>query len=126
VANLGRADYDAGQRRLVARVRRHAPGLVALVGLTVFRELVGERGPVVPGPRSEPIGGRPCWVLPNPSGRNAHFSYPEMLRAFVRLRIDAAARGLLGDEADRPRISSARPAPSAERPGSPGTPSGSR
>jgi TDG/mug DNA glycosylase family protein len=61
---------------------------VALIGVTVFRSLFGRasRFPVRLGLQPERLEGARVFVLPNPSGRNANFSYAEMLAAFQSLR----------------------------------------
>jgi len=71
------------------KIRRYRPEVVALVGITLFRVLE----PLLPDDFSVPGRRRSAtkarariFVLPNPSGRNAHFSYGEMLEAFVSLR----------------------------------------
>jgi len=80
-------EYVAGRARLRAKVRRYRPAVVALVGLTVFRAMFPERkGPVSLGLQEERLGDSAVFVLPNPSGRNANFSYAEMLAAFRALR----------------------------------------
>ena len=80
-------EYVAGRSRLRAKVRRHRPAVVALVGVTVFRAMFPERkGPVTLGRQEESIGESAVFVLPNPSGRNANFAYAEMLSAFRALR----------------------------------------
>jgi TDG/mug DNA glycosylase family protein len=80
-------EYVAGRSRLRAKVRRHRPAVVALVGVTVFRAMFPERkGPVTLGRQQENIGESAVFVLPNPSGRNANFAYAEMLSAFRALR----------------------------------------
>jgi TDG/mug DNA glycosylase family protein len=38
------------------------------------------------GPQPDPIGGAPVWVLPNPSGRAAHYQLPDLAEAFAELR----------------------------------------
>jgi TDG/mug DNA glycosylase family protein len=86
IADLGPADYAAGRRLLLAKLARHRPAVAALVGIMVFRELVLERGPVTCGPRPSRPAGPLLWVLPNPSGRNAHFPYSAMLEEFRRLK----------------------------------------
>ena len=59
-----------------------------MVGVTVFRAMFPERkGAVALGPQPERIGESIVFVLPNPSGRNANFTYAEMLRAFRALRM---------------------------------------
>ena len=90
IEELTRHEYRAGRRRLVAKVRRLRPRIVALVGVTLYRVLFPSRSaaPIrqVLGLRREAIGGAAVFVLPNPSGRNANFSYTEMLEAFTKLR----------------------------------------
>ena len=56
--------------------------------MTLFRSVFGRKTgqPVAIGPQPERLAGARVFVLPNPSGRNANFSYGEMLDAFVRLR----------------------------------------
>jgi TDG/mug DNA glycosylase family protein len=68
-------EYVDGARVLRRKIRRFKPSIVALVGVTLFRSLFSRRG-------GEPVS----FVLPNPSGRNANFSYAEMLAAFRSLR----------------------------------------
>jgi double-stranded uracil-DNA glycosylase len=86
-------DYIGGRVRLRAKIRRYRPLVVALVGVTVFRELFPERkGPVRLGLQPDTIGESAVFVLPNPSGRNANFSYAEMLAAFRALQRHLASR----------------------------------
>jgi TDG/mug DNA glycosylase family protein len=86
IDTLAPAEYAAGRVRLRAKIRRYRPAVVALVGVTVFRAMFPERrGAVTPGLQEERLGGSAVFVLPNPSGRNANFSYAEMLEAFGAL-----------------------------------------
>ena len=85
VADLTRTELQAGRAALERKVRRHKPKLVAVVGITVFRALFPLTKRIAPGPSGQQIGDVPIWVLPNPSGRNAHFSYAEMTAAFRAL-----------------------------------------
>ncbi len=80
-------EYVAGRLRLRRKVYRYRPEIVALVGVTVFRALFPERkGQVTLGLQPERLGVSAVFVLPNPSGRNANFTYAEMLAAFKTLR----------------------------------------
>jgi TDG/mug DNA glycosylase family protein len=80
-------EYVAGRARLRAKVRRHRPEIVAMVGVTVFRAMFPERkGAVHLGLQPERLGESAVFVLPNPSGRNANFAYGEMLSAFRALK----------------------------------------
>jgi TDG/mug DNA glycosylase family protein len=89
--DLGRADYEKGRARLLAKLLEYRPRAAALVGITVFRELWPEisskrlEAKVACGRRAETIGDTALFVLPNPSGRNAHFSYEEMLSVWRSL-----------------------------------------
>ncbi len=81
-------DYEAGRKRLLATARRYRPGVVALLGVTIYRMLFPEARArrVRIGLQSERFAGTRVFVLPNPSGRNAHYSYRQMLDAFQALR----------------------------------------
>jgi TDG/mug DNA glycosylase family protein len=80
-------EYVEGRVRLRRKIRRYRPAIVAMVGVTVFRAMFPERtGPISLGRQAERIGDSMVFVLPNPSGRNANYSYDEMLAAFRRLR----------------------------------------
>src|SRR6188472_294837 len=80
-------EYIAGRLRLRRKILRYRPPIVAMVGVTVFRAMFPERkGPVTLGPQPERIGETEVFVLPNPSGRNANFTYSEMLAAFRALK----------------------------------------
>jgi TDG/mug DNA glycosylase family protein len=79
-------EYVEGRVRLRRKVRRYKPEVVALVGVTVFRALFPDRkGAVTIGLQRERIGDALVFVLPNTSGRNANFTYQEMLTAFRAL-----------------------------------------
>ena len=79
-------EYAAGRLRLRAKVRRYHPDIVAFVGITVYRAMFPEhRGPVAIGLQEERLREAVVFVLPNPSGRNANYSYDEMLRAYRTL-----------------------------------------
>jgi TDG/mug DNA glycosylase family protein len=82
-------EYVDGLDALKRKVRRWKPPVVAFVGVTLFRAIFDIPGgkPVSLGlQRRERFEGARVFVLPNPSGRNANFSYAEMLAAFIRLR----------------------------------------
>jgi double-stranded uracil-DNA glycosylase len=81
-------EYVAGTRTLRGKVRRWKPRVVAFVGVTVFRAVFAcpTGTPVSVGLHRSRFEGARVVVLPNPSGRNAHFSYEEMVAAFRTLR----------------------------------------
>ena len=81
-------EFTAGARVLRRKLRRWKPAVVALVGVTLYRALFARRPsvPVALGLQPDRLEGARVFVLPNPSGRNANFSYAEMLAAFRALR----------------------------------------
>src|SRR5260221_10967244 len=81
-------EYLAGAVALRLKIVRFQPPVVALIGVTVFRSLLGRGGggPVHLGLQRERLEGARVVGLPNPSGRNANFSYREMRAAFRRLK----------------------------------------
>jgi TDG/mug DNA glycosylase family protein len=90
IDTLRPTEYVAGLKLLRRKVRRFKPPIVAFVGVSLYRTIFQKKGPVTLGRQAETFEGAEVFVLPNPSGRNANFSYTEMLTAFrglaVRLR----------------------------------------
>ncbi|MFP5022984.1 G/U mismatch-specific DNA glycosylase [Pseudonocardia phyllosphaerae] len=75
----------AGGERLRALVAEREPGWLAVVGIGAYRTAFGVRDARV-GPQSQGLGETGVWVLPNPSGLNAHWSREAMVAEFARLR----------------------------------------
>ena len=102
IGDLRPAEYVAGWKALQRKIAKYRPEVVALVGVTLYRSILPllgghEAGPPagrrrataadpVLGLRRQRVLGARLFVLPNPSGRNANFSYAEMLEAFRALR----------------------------------------
>lgn len=82
---LSAEEFRAGGRRLTERVERLRPRWLAVVGITAYRTAFGERKAAV-GPQERTIGETRIWVLPNPSGLNAHWTATAMAEEFARLR----------------------------------------
>jgi double-stranded uracil-DNA glycosylase len=80
-SELSDEELRAGARELEALVAEIAPRLVAIVGVTAYRVAFGRKGAGL-GLQEETIGGRPVWVLPNPSGLNAHVQVPDLARLY--------------------------------------------
>jgi TDG/mug DNA glycosylase family protein len=88
--DLSDAELRAGSVALEATVRAWAPRLVAMVGLTAYRAAFGRHRARM-GLQSERVGGRPVWVLPNPSGLNAHYTPADFERLYAEARAYAAS-----------------------------------
>ena len=78
-------ELRAGARALGRKVRRLRPGVVALLGVGPYRTAFG-RPAAAPGPRPERIGASRVWLLPNPSGLNAHYRLADLAALFAELR----------------------------------------
>ncbi len=74
-----------GARSLVAKVDRYRPRTVAFLGVTTYRLAFAEPDAIV-GRREWSIAGAEVWVLPNPSGLNAHYQLPQLAAAYAQLR----------------------------------------
>lgn len=88
---LGRDELRAGAKRLAADVDRWRAGVVAIVGITAYRQGF-DRPKAHTGLQEESIGGAQLWVVPNPSGLNAHATIPDLARAYAE---PARAAGLI-------------------------------
>jgi TDG/mug DNA glycosylase family protein len=88
IDTLRPAEYTAGLATLRRKVRRWKPEVVAFVGVTLYRFVfsVPARTSIAVGPRPETFEGAHVFVLPNPSGRNANFSYAQMVEAFASVK----------------------------------------
>jgi TDG/mug DNA glycosylase family protein len=121
IDDLKPAEYLEGWKTLQRKIRRYRPRIVAFVGVTLYRVLLpvlitepeaaqADREIVVrsaarisiPGPQPFRIHGAQLFVLPNPSGRNANFTYGEMLDAFRLLKREVARMRGRGLAASRP------------------------
>jgi TDG/mug DNA glycosylase family protein len=74
-----------GARRLKTKVRRYKPTALAVLGVGAYRTAFGERDAGL-GLQGEAIGATRVWVLPNPSGLNAHYQPSDLARLFGELR----------------------------------------
>lgn len=83
-------EYRAGGRLLATKVAELRPRWLAVVGVTAYRAAFDDRKAQV-GPQERTIGDSRVWVLPNPSGLNAHWTAGTMAEEFARLRVAAGA-----------------------------------
>jgi len=89
-AELTREDFIDGGKKLAAKVRRYRPQIVAILGVGAYRHAFAKPKAKI-GEQAERIHDARVWVLPNPSGLNANYQLPELVRLFVELR-QASAR----------------------------------
>jgi TDG/mug DNA glycosylase family protein len=89
-AELNKDDFEKGGRRLRAKVLRYRPQFVAVLGVGAYRVAFAQPKATI-GAQKERIADARVWVLPNPSGLNANYQLPDLIRLFRELRaaIDA-------------------------------------
>jgi TDG/mug DNA glycosylase family protein len=87
---LTKTELVAGCRRLRAKVARHKPRILAVLGVGAYRIAFGQSKAII-GPQDEGLGSTALWVLPNPSGLNAHYQLRELVQIFRALRKEASS-----------------------------------
>jgi TDG/mug DNA glycosylase family protein len=85
------AELRAGAAALERLVAEYRPRVLAVVGLGAWRTGFGRRDAVV-GLQPERVAGAAVWVLPNPSGLNAHYQLPDLVKLFSEMREYASTR----------------------------------
>jgi double-stranded uracil-DNA glycosylase len=83
---LASEELVAGQRRLKSKVKRYQPQVVALLGIGAYRTAFAKKI-VTLGKQPDPLGNAVVWVLPNPSGLNAHYQLADLAKHFRVLRL---------------------------------------
>jgi TDG/mug DNA glycosylase family protein len=83
---LSRDEVREGGQQLAAKVRKYQPRVLAILGLGAYRTAF-EKPKAVIGRQEEMIGKTLVWVLPNPSGLNAHYQAKQLASLFSELRL---------------------------------------
>jgi TDG/mug DNA glycosylase family protein len=84
-AELSAVELRAGAARLRATVARYRPATVAVLGVSAYRVAFDEPRTAI-GRQPEGLAGSELWVLPNPSGLNAHYQLPRLVELFRAMR----------------------------------------
>jgi TDG/mug DNA glycosylase family protein len=84
-AELSATELEEGGRRLARKVRRYRPRCVAVLGVQAYRVAFGRPTAEI-GLQADSLEGAMLWVLPNPSGLNAHYQIDELARLFRALK----------------------------------------
>jgi TDG/mug DNA glycosylase family protein len=93
-SELSREELREGGERLTRFVAEHRPKVVAVAGITAYREAFNERK-TVPGRQPDSLdlagrfGGAALWVVPNPSGLNAHETVDTLAAAYREAAVEA-------------------------------------
>jgi TDG/mug DNA glycosylase family protein len=88
-AELTVAELSGGRRRLTTKVRRYTPRCLAVLGIDAYRTAFA-RPKAILGKQPDLVGDTVVWVLPNPSGLNAHYQPADLARLFRLLRDEMA------------------------------------
>ena len=86
-AELSADELRAGAAILIAKIEHYKPAKVAFLGVSTFRTAFGRPKASI-GLQDERVGGSETWVLPNPSGLNAHYQLPDLEREYARVRAE--------------------------------------
>jgi TDG/mug DNA glycosylase family protein len=84
-AELTVAELRAGARELTELVERFRPRVLAVLGVGAWRAGF-DRPAARIGRQPEGVGGAVTWVVPNPSGLNAHYQLPDLAAVYAQLR----------------------------------------
>ncbi|MBF6619943.1 MAG: mismatch-specific DNA-glycosylase [Patulibacter sp.] len=93
-SELSREELREGGERLTRFVAEHRPRVVAIAGITAYRDAFGDRK-ALPGRQPDsldlagPFGGAALWVVPNPSGLNAHETVDTLAAAYREAAVEA-------------------------------------
>lgn len=86
---LSEDELREGAERLRQKVGRFMPRCVAIVGIGAYRTGFDQKHAQV-GPQDSPLENARLWVLPNPSGLNAHYQLADLAAVFAALRRNLA------------------------------------
>ncbi|MEV4137086.1 G/U mismatch-specific DNA glycosylase [Dactylosporangium sp. NPDC049742] len=98
---LTREELTTGGAILRDKVERFAPKWLAVLGVTAFRTAFGTARVQV-GPQPQHFAGARLWILPNPSGLNAHFTLDKLATEFATLHHSVTAAPNSPDAAPTP------------------------
>jgi TDG/mug DNA glycosylase family protein len=83
---LGPNELREGATRVEAKACREGPRFVAFLGVGAYRAAFGRPRAAI-GPQADLVCGSRVWVLPNPSGLNAHYQLGDLISSFSDLRV---------------------------------------
>jgi TDG/mug DNA glycosylase family protein len=88
-AELSLSELEVGAKRLTKTVLKYKPRIVAVLGVEAYRKAFGRRNAVL-GLQEERIRDSMVWILPNPSGLNAHYQVKDLTKLFKQLLREAS------------------------------------
>jgi TDG/mug DNA glycosylase family protein len=85
-SELKKKELIAGAEKLRFKAERYQPRIITILGISAYRIAFGQAR-VELGLQGESLGPSALWVLPNPSGLNAHYTPASLTAVFRRLRM---------------------------------------
>lgn len=93
-AELGRDELREGGKKLERKIRTFKPAVLAVLGITAYRAAFQQPRAKM-GLQEEALAGAAVWVLPNPSGLNAHYTPAQLAVEFRKLLFFVHGEGSL-------------------------------
>ena len=87
---LSEPELVAGARRLKRKVEHYRPAFIAFLGISAYRTAFASKAARI-GRQEERLGKSAVWILPNPSGLNAHYQLQRLAELFAQLRVASGA-----------------------------------
>jgi TDG/mug DNA glycosylase family protein len=85
-AELSQAELAEGGRRLLLKIEQHRPQMLCVLGISAYRQAFRLPRAVL-GEQPEMLSGTRVWVLPNPSGLNAHYTPRDLAEVYREFRL---------------------------------------
>lgn len=82
---LAPAELEAGHEALIAKVQQYRPQCLAILGVSAYRTAFRQPKAVI-GRQPEPFQNALLWILPNPSGLNAHYQLADLQQVYQQLQ----------------------------------------
>jgi TDG/mug DNA glycosylase family protein len=83
-AEVSAAEFRRARSELEGKLRQYAPRVIAFLGKRAY-SLMTKQSEVGFGPQLQPFAGTRAWIVPNPSGRNRHFTLDQLAAAYRSL-----------------------------------------
>ncbi|MGJ3252054.1 MAG: G/U mismatch-specific DNA glycosylase [Elainellaceae cyanobacterium] len=83
---LSSDELIAGRQQLADKIKRYRPRFLAILGISAYRTAFNQPKATI-GKQDQSLNEAVLWVLPNPSGLNAHYQLPDLAAVFAELKL---------------------------------------
>ena len=87
-------EYVEGGKALVKKIEKYKPRILAVLGIGAYRAAFNKPKAKL-GLQTEKIGNAAVWLLPNPSGLNAHYQLNDLAKLYGELRLEISHKAKL-------------------------------